>query len=176
MKTALLGAQKSCLERPMAIIMPPILFPWEIMNEMGLAEKDTFPIQSSPGLHSLFRGIWEKARSEVLAADRISFVGLSMHPFLLDGLKYLFNGKEGKPEICVANPDSPIFIEGQSETHWQNQQYNSASAVAHALGIVAPRMGRWGKIKGRHRSEGDVTIVKSFEDFVKKQMSPFELP
>jgi len=56
---------------------PPILFPWEIMNEKGFVA------------NPLFVGIWERARRAVQAADKISFVGLSMHEYLEGGFRYI---------------------------------------------------------------------------------------
>jgi hypothetical protein len=154
---------------------PPILFPWEIMNEKGFIENDSFPLPNAPALYSLFRGIWERARREVQTADKISFVGLSMHSYLIDGLKFLFNGKGGKVEVCVANPDNVTFVPGRTETHWNNLPNSPAYAVSKILDAVAPNMGRWGKLPKMSRSDGDITLVNDFTEFVKTQMKPFSL-
>jgi hypothetical protein len=153
--------------------IPPILFPWEIMNDKDLIDESSFPfIKTQPELYLLFKGIWERARREVLAADKISFVGLSMHPFLSDGLKYLFDGKSGRVEICVANPDNTPFIPGSTETHWQNLPNSPAHAVSRILGKVAPKIVRWGKVPRHGTSDGDITLVKDFSEFIRTQISP----
>jgi hypothetical protein len=155
-------------------VMPPILFPWEVMTERGFAEQNAFPIQSRV-LHTLFQGIWERARRDVQAADKISFVGMSMHPFMFDGLKYLFDGKQGKVEVCVANPDNMQFVRGKAETHWNHQPYSSAYAVAKTLGEIAPKMSRFGMVPGSRRgADGDVTLVQNFSEFIRTQMKPIQ--
>jgi hypothetical protein len=151
--------------------MTPILFPWEIMTDKGFVEKDSFPFRGSPPLYSLFRGIWERARREVQAADKISFVGLSMHSFLFDGLKYLFDGKEGQVEVCVANPDTTPWIRGNHETYWQNHPHSSAYAVNQALKNIAPKMQRVGMLQGGLATD-QITLVKDFALFVKTQIKP----
>src|ERR1019366_3940180 len=60
---------------------------------------------------TLFVSIWERARKEVEAADKISFVGLSMHEYLKLGLRYLFQDKQGPVEVVVANPLNERFRE-----------------------------------------------------------------
>jgi len=152
----------------------PILFPWEIMTDKGFIEKDLFPFQQSTALYLLFRGIWERARREIQAADKISFVGLSMHSFLMDGLKYLFEGKEGQVEVCVANPDNTAWVRGNHETYWQNKPHSSAYAVHKALKDVAPKMSRVGMIQGSLQTD-HITLVNDFGSFVKTQMKPVVL-
>ena len=154
---------------------PPILFPWEIMNEKGFIEQDSFPIPNAPALYSLFRGIWERARREVQTADKISFVGLSMHSYLIDGLKFLFEGKVGEAEICVANRDNTTFVPGRTETHWNRLTNSPAYAVSKILDKVASKMKRWGKTPNMSHADGDITLVNDFSEFVKTQMKPFSL-
>jgi hypothetical protein len=151
--------------------MTPILFPWEIMTDKGFIETDSFPFHNAPTLYSLFRGIWERARREIQAADKISFVGLSMHSFLFDGLKYLFDGKEGQVEVCVANPDTTTWIQGNHETYWQNHPHSSAYAVNQALKHIAPKMSRLGMLRATLQTD-QITLVKDFASFVKTQMKP----
>ncbi len=93
----------------------PIVFPWEIMADNGtMLAKNEFilrdPVYSDqvegfraggraatdPDTHEIFQAIWGRAREEVQVADRISFVGLSMHEYLMPGFKYLFSGRGGK--------------------------------------------------------------------------------
>jgi hypothetical protein len=103
----------------------PILFPWEIMTDNGdFIPKDQFPIRDQPqriqdyqfrdggrtpfdsSLHEIFTTIWTRAREEVQAADKISFVGLSMHDYLRPGFRYLFKGKTGKIRLAITDRDS----------------------------------------------------------------------
>lgn len=154
-------------------IIPPILFPWEMFGENGLSESDFFKHSQHRDLNQLFRSVWDRARREVQTADKISFVGLSMHSFLVDGLKYLFAGKEGKTEICVANPDNPTWVQGKRDTYWLNQPHCSAHGVGQILNEIAPKMGRTGKVPGSIQPEdGGLTQVNSFAEFIKTQMKP----
>lgn len=145
------------------------------MNENGFIEDGSFPLPNAPALYSLFRGIWERARREVQNADKISFVGLSMHSYLIDGLRFLFEGKTNEAEICVANPDNITFVPGRTETHWNSLTNSPAYTISKILDKVAPRMKRWGKVPNRSRSDGDITLVNDFSEFVKMQMKPFSL-
>jgi hypothetical protein len=156
--------------------VPPIVFPWEIMTEQGFAGKDSFLFQNNKILYSLFYGIWTRARREVQAADKISFVGLSLHQFLLDGLKYLFEGKTGDVEVCVANPDNTAFIPGNTHTHWNNLPNSPAHTVSQITKAVALNMKRWGSVPTMPRSDGDITLVRDFSEFIRTQMKPFGVP
>jgi hypothetical protein len=153
--------------------IPPMLFPWEIMTDKGFIEEKIFPFRNS-NLYPLFRGIWERAKREVQSANKISFVGLSMHSFLFDGLKYLFEGKEGQVEVCVANPDNTPWVRGNLETYWQNKPHSSAYAVNKILKDAAPKMSQVGMFSGGLTS-GHITLVNDFGSFVKTQMKPITL-
>jgi hypothetical protein len=144
---------------------PPIIFPWEIMNKDGFAKIDIFPFPGDRVLFQLFQGIWKRARREVLAAKRISFVGLSMHSFLKDGIKYLFAGKEGQTEVIVANtdnPSSPI----KSVNVWANLPHTSAYTIFNVLKEFAPGI----KHAGIH--PGGMTLADDFDEFITKYMKP----
>jgi hypothetical protein len=147
----------------------PVMFPWEIMTDNGFVDEKSFVMQN---IYRLFRGIWEKARREVQEADKISFVGLSMHQFLFDGLQYLFHGKQGAVEVVVANPDNTVFVQGKSGTHWNHQPHSSAFAVSRVLSKVAAKMSVTGRNPphGEPRA-GEITIVEDFAGFVKTQMT-----
>lgn len=154
-------------------LLAPVVFPWEVMTEGGFVEEKLFPLQTPRSLYGLFRGIWERAKREVQAADKISFVGLSMHSFLLDGLKYLFEGKEGKTEVVVANPDKADFVGGKRERHWSRYTHTAAYTVSQVLNGVAPKMKRVGVFSGESgHTDGEITLISDFSEFVKKQMKP----
>lgn len=152
----------------------PLLFPWEAVNENGFSNEDSFSIGNAPAIFSLLQKIWQRAKREVLAADKISFVGLSVHPFLLDGLKYLFEGKSGTAEIVVANPDNPPWTRENHETHWLNRPHSSAYAVAKMLEKFAPDLQIRGMYKGSPTTD-HLTIVSDFASFVRTQLRPVEL-
>lgn len=81
----------------------PIFFPWEVMTKDGsfvseqefqlheaLASNSIFIQQIGRPLYLLCKAIWERAQREIVDAEKISFIGLSMHEFLKPGLRYLF--------------------------------------------------------------------------------------
>jgi hypothetical protein len=102
---------------------PPIIFPWEIMDSKGqpLGENEFVPkespthklngvphfagdrINTDPSVYRILEAVWARAREEVIAADRISFVGLSMHDYLRPGFSYLFTGKSGKIRLAITD-------------------------------------------------------------------------
>ena len=84
--------------------VPPIVFPWEILDDdLRFRDKD-FPDLGDNNYRIFFRKIWERAGKEVCAAEKVSFVGLSMHDYLKLGFKYLFQHKEeGELQVVVAN-------------------------------------------------------------------------
>ncbi len=167
---------RTLFDSPVDGSAPPILFPWEIMTDKGFVKEEAFAAAHSRPLYQLFRRIWERARREIGLADKVSFVGLSMHQFLFQGLKYLFEGKGGDVEVVVANPDNSAFIPGRPDTYWAKQPHSSAFAVGEALNRAAPGMRRVGIPSGQTtHSAGDITIVKNFAEFVRTQMKPLAL-
>jgi hypothetical protein len=95
---------------------PPVLLPWEIIHEKEarILNEQEFVDKVGDGwkhkdLYPLFRGIWERARKEIFAAAKVSFVGLSLNPFLDPVFRYLFEGKKGNLVTVVANPANEDF-------------------------------------------------------------------
>lgn len=96
--------------------IPPVIFPWEFFDGAGnvIFENDfvfvkqareTEERQKGQYLFNLYKNIWCLARDAVQKATKISFVGLSLHRYMEDGLKFLLKGKTGCPiEVVVANP------------------------------------------------------------------------
>jgi hypothetical protein len=154
-------------------ILPPILFPWEIVTEKSFADAQSFPLHRN--LKPLFSGIWQRARREIQSANKISFVGMSMHSFLLDGLKFLFNGKAGQVEVCVANSDTPAWVRANRETYWQNKPHTSAYTVNKMLKEFAPDMNQVGVTADHGLASDQITLVSDFESFVKTQMKPIAI-
>lgn len=105
-----------CLSDPkFASQDPPVLLPWEIISSEGkLLEQAEFDQVVGPDwqhrfFYPLFRSLWERARSDVQAADKISFVGLSAGPFMEPELRFLFHGKRDIIEAVVANPEAARY-------------------------------------------------------------------
>jgi hypothetical protein len=152
--------------------VPPIMFPWEIISEKGLIPRESSTLGNHPSLYSLFSRIWSQARIEVEAAKKVSFVGLSMHQFMFDGLRFLFQDKTGELEVCVANPENVTGVQGKSATHWAKQPHSHAYNIHETLKKVAPNISRKGYVEGYGYSDGDFTLVKDLAGFVKTQMKP----
>jgi hypothetical protein len=106
----------ACLsDKQFAAQDPPTLLPWEIISEDGrLLNQEEFESKTDPNwqhkqLYPLFRSIWQRARREIQEADKVSFIGLSLSPFLEPELKYLFAEKKGIIEVVVANPENSKY-------------------------------------------------------------------
>ncbi len=92
---------------------PPILFPWETLGQksaFALTDSEHEPGIKAGGytggnvdLHDLFQTIWGRAKAEVLAANRISFIGISMHEYIHAGFRVLFEGKNTPIDLVVAD-------------------------------------------------------------------------
>ncbi len=95
-----------------------------------------------------------------------------MHSFLTDGLKYLFEGKKNKVEVCLANPENTAFVPGRIETHWSRLPNSPAQKLADTLRKVAPGMAWSGYAVPNTRDDGDMTLVNDFSAFVRTQMAP----
>jgi hypothetical protein len=149
-------------------IPPPLLFPWEILDGNDFIPRASFPYQPSAPLYDLFIGIWKRARREVQSAKKISFVGLSMHDFLSDGLRFLFKDKKEVVKVAVANPDN-VIPGSEDHTHlWASLPHTSAFSVNLVLQKIAPDILR----RSAGQVVSDFTVVKDFGEFVKTQMRP----
>lgn len=92
---------------------PPTILPWEIIDENGkLRSQESFTTHMGNdwqhvSLYPLFSGIWRRASFEVLNANKLSFIGLSLSDYLVPGFKYLFGGTySGDYELGFANKES----------------------------------------------------------------------
>lgn len=159
--------------------MPPIVFPWELFDESGdlITEQefifvkgisDDFESRFGREFFRVYQEIWKAARKAVQAASRISFVGLSMHPYMEPGLKWLFEGKTGQVRVTIANTTDDM--DHLSTNHTE------------LLIRVAPEMmgvGSWQcpTVKSRRGETGEtylgcgLTQRKSFKEFIEKDMS-----
>jgi len=151
---------------------PPLLFPWEILDGNDFIPRASFPYQPSAPLYDLFVGIWKRARREVQSAKKISFVGLSMHDFIQDGLEFLFKDKTGSIELVVANRDNRKADSEEMDTRWGFLPHAPAYSVNEILTRAAPRMAKTGLVHENDASPTMITLVKDFSEFIKTQMRP----
>lgn len=139
----------------------PIVFPWEIINDDGtFIEENIFRSKGNlPDLHKILTAAWTRARAEVQAAKKISFVGLSMHEYLNWGFKFLFHGKKGKIQLAVTDKDS-----AQRGRDLPPNMYDPLSPTARISKLrdtVCPEM-QWNPFEPR----------QNFEEFIIKEMGP----
>lgn len=101
--------------------------------------------------------MWENAKLSIERAEKISFVGLSMHEYLENGMRYLFKdfGKSKDPkvrawiaegtydearpkpvEVVVANPENEQFRNSENSLH----PASLCGKVADVLKRVAPNL------------------------------------
>jgi hypothetical protein len=179
---------------------PAMYFPWEIINENGeLVAKEEFAhleqVASGNLLHQatnrsqygLCAAIWRRAQIEISQAEKISFVGLSMHKFLRSGFQYLFKERIRRlesskshdldwiSEIVLACPGA--WLPG--ETFLSTARPNSPVAKLTAMladvnpKMTTPESRREGKIFTRSsgkRGVGGVVCYETFKDFIEAEM------
>lgn len=174
--------------------MPPIVFPWEIMDGNGgfIDEKDfLLPDEADdgyrsggrtvadPSLYSMFKETWIRARKEVQGASRVSFVGLSMHEYLVQGLKYLFDGKTGTTWLVATDPDEST-VSGQFRYRSSLPGNRAPAKFLDFLERTCPNLvcnpGATMLLDGgRSVSSPSASSIKlriDFEDFIAKEMNP----
>ena len=185
--------------------IPPVVFPWELFDpESGkfISEDDFIFVkgknQDGKKLFNHFKTMWESAKLVVERADKISFVGLSMHKYLEGGLRYLFQdfGKskdpkvrgwigdgtmdEAKPkrvEVVVANPENDQFKNAENRLH----PSSLCGRVADLLKRIAPNLsyvrssseanGIFRSIDAPDKQEDpDITPRFTFREFIEREM------
>jgi hypothetical protein len=159
-----------------AKLVPPIMFPWEIISDRGTINR-LLPIGGAhqcgdAHVKKLFNGIWKRARRAVQQADRISFVGLSMHPFMNEGLKYLLKGKTGRAELIVANTENVIFEQSRRETYWTNNPQSPGALFLTMFRNFAPDCKTQGVLPGQGMQVDALTLLKDFRSFIRTQLQP----
>lgn len=157
------------------VVTPPIMFPWECVPMAGNKASYCALIGSSAQheecLPGLLKAIWAKARFAVGEAEKISFVGLSMHPFLNDGFKYLFHGRSGEAEIVIANPENILVDPNRRETHWAAIPGSPSKQLLTMLKhCAAPDFKIKGRPPGKSVKTGEITLHKDFASFIRYEM------
>lgn len=189
--------------------VPPVVFPWELFDKDSgkfISEDDFVYVKGkcamfgSDGkkLFNHFKTMWENAKISVERADKISFVGLSIHDYLEGGLRYLLQdvGKikdpkvracitegtydEAKPkrvEVVVANPDNNQFKNAENRLH----PSSLCGKVADLLKRVAPNLAY---VRSSSEDDGifrstdtpdkvedpDITPRLTFREFIEREM------
>jgi len=167
--------------------VPPIVFPWELFghnrefinaNEFIFVKQARNEKQRDEGrrLYALYEAIWENAAVAVEQAEKISFVGLSMHPFLEDGLSRLFRKKTNAAEVVVANRDNGTFPKVSDRFHPESL----TGRVIKILRRVASKMktmqsssehdGNFDSEELIHGPGIGITPRYSFKEFIEKEM------
>jgi hypothetical protein len=177
---------KACGERidklcfnPAGKTTPPIIFPWEIMDDSGqILPEQNFCLKETMGMtgrrqggysgqhdmRQLFVSIWKRAQKEINRATKISFVGLSMHEFLNPAFKFLFSQKTDDAQIVVANKElsNSKNIE-EARTH----PMSPAFKVRKLLQTVWPRT----PVHTFENTAGETGIRETFADFIKHEIN-----
>lgn len=144
----------------------PIIFPWEILRggqfipqqEFCLADailKNPRGVSYRRGrlaldadAYSIYRAIWTRARQEVQEATRISFVGLSMHSYLDEGLRFLLDGKRRGLEWSITDGYSSDF------------NHTMPSSPARRASLLLQSLGHG----------GDPTLWADFGQFIRHEL------
>jgi hypothetical protein len=161
-----------------ATSVPPIVFPWELFDESDnfISENDFVYVKQSKtaeerkeakALFKVYESIWKTARQVVLRATKVSFVGLSMHPFMETGLAYLFRRKTGAPQVVVANT-----VEVESLCKRLGVLLRTVAPDMEARGSLIDERARMAVESGRLRYPiYGMTPRSSFRDFIEKEMN-----
>jgi hypothetical protein len=127
----------------------------------------------------LFKSIWTRAKAEVFAANRISIVGLSLHEYLIPGLRFLLEGKSGDIELVVADKCLQGFA-GERQNEAQFDLLTPVARLDQLLRETCPDL-RWNVQKGPSRVpippakvealvREPIVLHSSFEDFILKEL------
>jgi len=153
---------------------PPIVFPWEIFSTNGEFKSDNkdFVLKHDPAYLPLFKGIWECAREEIYRAERISFIGLSMHPFLRQAMRYLFGNGRGhqvKRKVVVADTSHEEFTEKGKPGIFHHPEFSPAKK----LEAILQEADEYSKLTFGHVSPiYHYYALNSFREFIEKGMDP----
>jgi hypothetical protein len=152
----------------------PCIFPWEMIREGEFISEKSFCLQYQPEncpapVYTVFRDTWERARHEVRNASKISFVGLSMHPYLSDGLKFLFVHRSFPPEtILCASPGNKAYEKPRDAQH---DPLTPAGRVRRFFSTQNFPHWRLSDDNDKH-FQGDVSVTarNSFREFIDKDI------
>ena len=152
--------------------VPPVVFPWELFSGSGeLAHESEH-----------FQLMWKNARQVVGQANKISFVGLSMHEYLEQGLEKLFddtgvlypNG-EKEVQVVVANTANKGFEDSSTRLHPASPCGRVAELLrkyASNIKYIRSSSEDDGMFRGEptDKNDFDITPRYSFEEFIEREM------
>jgi hypothetical protein len=159
--------------------VPPIVFPWEVFDADGnFISKDDFIFSKQAQtqqqhseaamLFNLYKEIWTAAREAIQFATTISFVGLSMHPYMEQGLKFLFQGKKGLANAIIANNTEDMEAFRRNVSVLLRKVAPDMEARGSWIDDVAIRGDNFGVKK--YQAYG-LTPRKSFREFIERDMT-----
>ena len=175
---------------------PAMYFPWELLGDQGefvspdtfagldnLASGNAYFESTGRTLHQLCEAIWLRAKREIAEAEKISFVGLSMHKFLEPGLRYLFSERTAKRsppnedtrdtslEIVLACPSA---VYPGADFKRASVPNSAADRLASTLCRVYPKlMNSSGRLIAPHRGKagsGGIVCYSDFKSFIQGEM------
>ena len=172
--------------KPENLPTPPIVFPWELFGAGGFIDESEFIFTRTASaarekevasmLYQAYKKTWTSAREQISRAEKISFVGLSMHPYLDEGFGFLFQNPPKAASIVVANPINEHYRNEKSRLH----AASLCNKVVSLLGKVAPNMklmrsqseddGGFDMESFGKTYEPDVTPRYSFKEFIEREM------
>jgi hypothetical protein len=107
--------------------------------------------------YPVFKAIWQRAQQEITSAERISFVGISFHKFMLPGLQFLFKERLAKK---VAPPR--LMVVGRQ---FGDDRLNHVSALSKAKNVIAPLVRKPGAMSGKWL-QGCSTLRDFIDEFM----------
>jgi hypothetical protein len=151
----------------------PVVFPWELFKHDGTFKPEhectwSFPTKwHTPGKESFYHLLsetWKRARAEIQMASKISFVGISLHPYLRPGWKYLFEGKTGPLTTVIANPDMNSYSHRTQRGDLVLHRSCSAIRIRNSLSEIC-------KIEF-NPSDVSASVHPGFSEFMDHEMAP----
>ena len=123
----------------------------------------------------MMKAVWKRAQKELEAATRVSFVGLSMHPFLDPTFKFLLNGVDlTQTSFAVVNSgikDPQLRLPEHAQAHTPEgrtiailgsirQSWNGANRPSEGLAISG----------SNSPGAGELRLIRSFADFILEEL------
>ncbi len=168
-------------------LSPAMYFPWELIGtNKEFVGQDVFSglenltptngyFQSTGRtIYGVCKAIWERAQHEISQADKISFVGLSMHEFLKGGLTYLFANRRPKAANMPENVQVVLASPGALShgTKFSNLAHplSLAGKLMSTLVEVYPTFKNWMPPDLGKSGTGQVVCYEDFEAFIKSEL------
>lgn len=146
--------------------IPPVVFPWEIFTRPGQfvkeseflsqrkAQGDESADSNINNLFQTFKQTWEKGMQMIVRAKRVTFIGLSMHPFLEPGLSYLLGNLNPNASVTNVNTDQEGITKEKLPT--------SSSGLLHSF------LHRPNNLLNRPPVDRRISSYSSFSEFLNR--------